>query len=75
MVAKGEEVEMRLDQFLFELDAHIRVVCGSGFNEDLMEMNIRDLYLHLYPNDIVLGFRNMRMIGEYQLSRNMTGGI
>lgn len=62
-------------QFIEELSAHVRVVGGIGDPERLKEMPLEDLYKELHPNNIIIGFRNMRMIGGYQLSYQMKGGI
>lgn len=59
------------EDFLFELCAHVRVVGGTGNPDKIRREAIEDLFKTLYPNDIILGFRNNRMKGQYQLSYKM----
>lgn len=63
------------ESFLDELSAHVRVVGGVGDPQRLRKMKLEEIYKELHPNNIIIGFRNMRMIGEYQLSYQMRGGI
>jgi hypothetical protein len=63
------------ESFLDELCAHIRVVGGTGDPMTFRTMKLEELYKHLHPNDIIIGFRNTRMRAEYQLSYQMKGGI
>jgi hypothetical protein len=51
------------------------VVGGTGDPMTFRTMKLEELYKHLHPNDIIIGFRNTRMRAEYQLSYQMKGGI
>jgi hypothetical protein len=71
----NEKLARDFESFISELSAHVRVVGGVGDPERIKRMTIEEAYKEFHPNSIILGFRNMRMIGEYQLSYQMKGGI
>lgn len=68
-------IDEKFEDFLFELCAHIQVVGGVGNPDTFRKTSLEDAYKHLYPNNIIIGFRNTRMRAEYQISRQMLGGI
>lgn len=60
-------IEDRYAGFIDELCDHIRVVGGVGNPETFSKMSLEEAFKHLYPNGIVLGFKNMRMMPKFQL--------
>ena len=73
--SKQKEAIRNFESFLDELCAHIRTAGGVGDPMNFRKMKLEEVYKHLYPNDIIIGFRNTRMRAEYQLSYQMKGGI
>ena len=73
--ANEKEIDERFEDFLFELCAHIQVVGGMGDPDTFRKTSLEEAYKHLFPNNIIIGFRNTRMRSEYQISRQMKGDI
>ena len=71
MTTSEEFIASKFEDFLFELCAHIRTAGGIGNPEDFEKMSLKEVYEHLYPNGIIIGFRNVRMKEKYQCSRQM----
>lgn len=71
MTDTKEVIDELFEAFLEELCNHIRIVGGVGNPESFRRMPLEELYKHLWPNNIIIGFRNVRMINKYQLSRQM----
>lgn len=69
--SKHEETIRDFESFLDELCAHIRTAGGVGDPLNFRKMKLEELYKHLHPNDIIIGFRNLRMRDKYQLSYQM----
>lgn len=64
-------IGQKFEAFLFELCAHIRTAGGVGNPEIFEHMPLKEVYQQLYPNGIVIGFRNFRMKDKHQLSYQM----
>ena len=61
--------ERAFRDFIRILSAHIAIVGGMGDirqMESLKEMTLEEAFMHLFPNDIILGFKNLRMKEDYQ---------
>ncbi len=69
--SRKAKVNRLFEQFLGELCDHIRVAGGIGDPNRIRKQSLEEIYKELEPNDIVIGFRNKRMTGQYQLSHQM----
>lgn len=70
----AELLEKKYEAFIDDLCAHIRIVGGLGDPEVFSKMPLEEVFKHLYPNNIILGFRNIRLKEKYQLSYLMRVG-
>lgn len=71
MSSNKRKVDKKFAYFLDDLCSHVRVVGGVGDPETLRKMSLEELYKHLYPNNIVIGFKNLRMEEKYQLNNQL----
>ena len=69
---KNQAPHHDFESFLDELCAHIRTAGGVGDPMNFRTMKLEEVYKHLHPNDIIIGFRNLRMKDKHQLSYQMS---
>lgn len=75
MTTTEDLANTQFEQFLDDLCTHIQLVGGLGNPDTFRKMPLEELYKHLHPNDIIIGFRSLRMRKKYQLSHQMKAEV